>query len=122
MHTTRRLASTAVLPAEMPWQPPYTSVLSLYIGVCDCYGCTALRLTNQLPCPQAQDPASYWHASGRPHFAPLEAGGPTPSQMQAYLAAELERAHVSALPVLAGCMLCTGQSRCEALLHVVQQS
>jgi hypothetical protein len=44
--------------------------------------------------PQAQDHASYWHAGGRPHMAPLEAGGPTPSQMQAYLAAELERAHV----------------------------
>ena len=52
-----------------------------------------------LPCPQALDHASYWHAGGRPHMAPLEAGGPTPSQMQAYLAAELERAHVRLLPI-----------------------
>ena len=62
------------------------------------YGQPATLQPSLLRCLQAQDHASYWHAGGRPHMASLEAGGPTPSQMQAYLAAELERAHVNALP------------------------
>lgn len=43
---------------------------------------------------QAQEPSSYWHAGGRPSMQSLEQGGPTASQMRAYLSDELERHQV----------------------------
>lgn len=43
---------------------------------------------------QAQELSSYWHAGGRPSMQSLEQGGPTASQMRAYLSAELERHQV----------------------------